>query len=75
MVGLHPTGGPLSARLFCENHFKEEETIITPLGFKGPVRVLRVGSGSQKNHIQCHNFIVGKLELSACYFCNSDHRE
>ena len=30
MVGARPIGGSFSARLFYENHFKEEKTTITP---------------------------------------------
>lgn len=76
MIGPYPTGGPFSARIFCENHFQEGKTIITAwddIALKGHVQVLRVDSCSQKKHIQCYNFIFGKLELSACCFHNSDH--
>lgn len=30
----NPLKGPLSAWLFCENHFKKKKTIITPLGWQ-----------------------------------------
>ena len=54
MMGARPIGGSFSARLFYENHFKEEKATITPWdgrALKGHVRWQRVGSRSQKKHI------------------------
>ena len=74
MMRARPTGGSFAARLFYENHFKEEKTTITPWddrALKGHVRWQRVGSCSQKNHI-LPQFHLWRARIKNTLFYNSE---